>query len=226
MPRSERLLAMLQSLRNRRAPVTAAALASEFGISERTVYRDLASLGAQGAGIEGAAGLGYVLRSDHFLPPLMLEADEADAVMLGLRFVLRRGDDTLAAAARSAAAKVAAVLPDDVAQAVRLNGLAVAPAGDARPMIGVVRDAIRTERKLAITYTDGHEQSSSRTVWPIALGFFDGAEVLAARCELRQDFRHFRLDRIGDAETLDERLPRPHRLLLAEWHARNEEVEF
>jgi predicted DNA-binding transcriptional regulator YafY len=89
MPPSERLVALLQALRNRRRPTTAAELASEFGVSERTVYRDLAALVRWGAAIEGAAGLGYVLRTDGFLPPLMLDGDEADAVVLGLRFVTR-----------------------------------------------------------------------------------------------------------------------------------------
>jgi len=135
MPPSERLVALLQALRNRRRPTTAAELASEFGVSERTVYRDLAALVRWGAAIEGAAGLGYVLRTDGFLPPLMLDGDEADAVVLGLRFVTRCGDEVLAAAARAALGKFAAVLPDDLERRTRLNGLAVAPSGgDARTL--------------------------------------------------------------------------------------------
>ena len=135
MSRSERLLSLLQFLRNRRAPVTASNLAGEFGISERTVYRDISSLAAQGARIEGAPGLGYVLRADNFLPPLMLDASEADAIVLGLRFVMHRCDEALVTSARSAAAKIAAVLPAGIEASARLNGLVVAPAGDARPTL-------------------------------------------------------------------------------------------
>jgi predicted DNA-binding transcriptional regulator YafY len=224
MSRSERLLALLQSLRNRRTPVTAASLATSFHVSERTVYRDLASLAAQGAGIEGAPGLGYVLRDDYFLPPLMLDTGEADAIMLGLRFVMRRGDAALGASARSAAAKILAVLPASVEQQAKLNGLVVAPAPDSTPFAATVRDAISAERKLRLTYKDGQGAATARNVSPVALGFFDGFEVLAAWCDLRSDFRHFRLDRIATLQQLHERFAKPHRALLALWHAQNSEV--
>lgn len=226
MSRAERLLAMLQYLRHRRLPTTAATLAAEFSVCERTVYRDLASLAAQGAGISGAPGLGYILSADHFLPPLMLDALEADAVRLGLRFVMQRGDPALVPAARATAAKIAAVLPEAVERSARLNGLAVAPAGDAHPLLGLVRAAIRRERPLALDYCESRNVASSRTVWPVVVGFFDGCEVLAAWCELRGAFRHFRLDRIHDGRLLERRPSKPHRLLLAEWHRQNSEVEF
>ena len=220
MSRSTRLLALLQSLRARRGPATAAELAAEFGISERTVYRDVAALAHQGAPIECAPGVGYVLRRGFFLPPLMLEGDEADAIMLGLRFVMRRGDAALAAAANAAMAKVTAVLPNDLELSTRLNGLVVGPSSDRDDRtIALVRDALGSERKLRLDYRDGKGSLSERVVWPVALGFFDEAEVLAAWCELRADFRHFRLDRIQRAERLDARLPTPRRILLAEWRA-------
>jgi predicted DNA-binding transcriptional regulator YafY len=222
--RSERLLALLQSLRNRRTPITAASLAASFHVSERTIYRDLASLAAQGAGIEGAPGLGYVLRDDCFLPPLMLDAGEADAIMLGLRFVMQRGDPALSASAGSAAAKILAVLPASVEQQAKLNGLVAAPARGSKAFAAIVRHAIRAERKLGMTYNDAQGAASVRSVSPVALGFFDGFEVLAAWCDLRSDFRHFRLDRIATLEQLHERLEKPHRALLALWQARNSEV--
>lgn len=224
MTRSERLLALLQSLRNRRTPVTAASLAASFHVSERTVYRDLASLAAQGTGIEGAPGLGYVLRDDCFLPPLMLDTGEADAIMLGLRFAMQRGDPALSASAHSAAAKILAVLPASVEQHAKLNGLVAAPARGSKPFAGAVRHAISAERKLRLTYKDGQGAASARKVSPVALGFFDGFEVLAAWCDLRSDFRHFRLDRITTLQQLQERYAKPHRALLALWHARNSEV--
>ncbi|WP_354040615.1 YafY family protein [Devosia sp. UYZn731] len=218
MSRSERLLALLQSLRTRRQPTSAATLAAEFGISERTIYRDISSLVGQGAAIEGAPGLGYVLRPGFFLPPLMFDDVEASAVLLGLRFVMRRGDPALTTAARRAASKIAAILPETVERRVRINGLVVAPSeGSASHPLSEVRDAIESERKLRIRYLDAAGAVTERTIWPIALGFFDSAEVLAAWCELRGDFRHFRLDRISTFSLLDDRVPTPRRLLLAEW---------
>lgn len=228
MAQSERLLALLQSLRARRAAVSAATLAREFGVSERTIYRDLALLVRRGAAVEGAAGVGYVLRPGHFLPPLMLDSDEADAVMLGLRFVMRRGDDALAYAARSALSKVATVLPSDVALGARLNGLVVAPIAatdDDRGSVAMIRACLRSEHKLHIAYRDGDDHRSERIVWPVALGFFDGLEMLAAWCELRDGFRHFRIDRIETIERSSERLPTPHRILLAEYRTIERGVE-
>lgn len=226
MSRSERLLALLQFLRNRRRPATAAELARAFNVSERTVYRDLDSLRAQGAGIEGAPGFGYILGADHFLPPLMFSPLEADAVALGLRFVLQRADPLLADAARAAAAKIAAVVPPDVEQSARLNGLAVAPAGNATPMLARVREAIEKARKLTMDYTDAEGRRTTRTIWPIVLGFFDETEVVAGWCELRNDFRHFSLAGIRRAKVSDQSLPKPHRILLAEWQLQNKEVTF
>src|ERR1700686_2462624 len=119
MSRSARLLSLLQTLRGRRRPVTAAQLADEMGVSERTIYRDLAELIAQRAPIEGAAGIGYVLRPGLFLPPLMLSEDETEAVVLGLRYVDQRGDAVLAKAAADALAKIAAVLSPTAQEALQ-----------------------------------------------------------------------------------------------------------
>lgn len=220
MSRSERLLALMQSLRPRRHPVTAATLAAEFAVSERTIYRDLAALVRRGAAIEGAAGIGYILRKGHFLPPLMLDPVEANAIALGLRFVMRRGDPELANAARSALSKISAVLPEPSARASEACGLVSAPAdGPLLRTLGQLRTAMARERKVAMTYRDGQGAESRRVVWPVAIGFFDEGEMLAAWCEDRQGFRHFRLDRILDLEPLDDRLPTPHRILLARYAA-------
>src|SRR5579863_9586963 len=110
MSRSTRLLRLLQAMRGRRRPVTAAMLAAELEVSERTIYRDVADLMAQGAPISGEAGFGYILRPGLFLPPLMLTEDEVEAVILGLRYVDQRGDAVLKAAAADALAKIGAVL--------------------------------------------------------------------------------------------------------------------
>lgn len=122
MTRSERLLAIVQTLRGRHTPATAADLAGEFDVSERTIYRDITVLVSRGALIEGAAGFGYTLKPGTFLPPMTFAPDEADAIMLGLRFVMRRGDPALVDGARSAMAKIAEVMPDDAAHQARLDG--------------------------------------------------------------------------------------------------------
>jgi len=221
--RSARLLDLLQVLRRHRRPATAAGLAAELGVSERTIYRDVATLVGQGAPIEGAAGLGYVLRPGFLLPPLMFGDDEIEALVLGLRWVVQRGDDPLGAAAADALAKITAVLPAAARELADHTGLLVGPGG---PPVSTgidlanLRRAIRAEHKLRVSYCDRIGNRTERMIWPFALGFFDESQVIAAWCETRQDFRHFRTDRILGAETTGERYPRRRRTLLAEWRAR------
>jgi predicted DNA-binding transcriptional regulator YafY len=208
--RSARLLLLLQALRGHRRPVTAAQLAGEMEVSERTIYRDLAELSSQGAPIEGAAGVGYILRPGLFLPPLMLSEDETEAVLLGLRYVDQRGDEVLIKAAGGALAKIASVLPPDVQTALAIPFVMPGPPGRGFPPNAVslvrLRAAIRSQARLAILYTNEKGQRSDRVVWPIVLGFMDSARVLGAWCELRQDFRTFRTDRILSAKE-GERFP-------------------
>jgi predicted DNA-binding transcriptional regulator YafY len=215
--RSGRLLDLLQALRRRRRAVSASVLANELGVSVRTVYRDIATLVAQGARIEGEAGLGYVLRPGFLLPPLMFGADEVDAVILGLRMVAGRGDAGLALAAGDALTKILAVLPPELEDADLSSGLLAGPAGSSSPHLGVIRAALRAERKLLLRYSDKEGAATERLVWPVAVGFFANVEVLAAWCELRGAFRQFRLDRMQAVAELDERFARRRRLLLAEW---------
>ena len=187
-------------------------------MSLRTVYRDIATLVAQGAPIEGEAGFGYVLRPGFLLPPLMLEEDEVDALILGLRMVAGRGDASLERASEDALTKILAVLPPEREDADLSSGLLAGPnrAGHTRHL-NPIRRAMRDERKLWLRYADKAGAATERRVWPVALGFFAEAEVLAAWCELRGAFRHFRLDRVSEASALEERLPRRRRLLMAEW---------
>lgn len=219
MPRSARLFDLLQALRGRRRPVTAARLAEELGISVRTVYRDIATLVAQGAPIEGEAGLGYVLKPGFTLPPLMFGVDEVDAVMLGLRLVEERGDPELARAAGVAMAKLVAVLPPGMEAVAQDEGMLAGPSS-AVPHLAAIRGAIRAEHGLRLRYTDKKGAATQRTVWPVVVGFFEAVEVLAAWCETRRDFRHFRLDRIAAAEPTGTRYPTRRRVLLAEWRLR------
>jgi predicted DNA-binding transcriptional regulator YafY len=220
MSRSSRLLDLVQALRRHRRPVTAAVLADELGVSIRTIYRDIVTLTAQGAPVEGEAGIGYVLKPGFVLPPLMLSEEEIEAVVLGLRFVAQRGDPGLKRAAIDAAAKIAEVLPEDLRNAAVAIGLLAGPTvapPEAPVDIALLRQAIRSERKLRLSYMDKHGQPSERVVWPIALGFFEQARVLAAWCETRAGFRHFRADRIGASTLLPERYPRRRAALLKDW---------
>ena len=199
MSRSARLLSLLQAMRGRRQPVTAARLAETLEVSERTIYRDVADLIAQGAPIEGEAGVGYILRPGLFLPPLMLSDDEVEAVVLGLRYVDQRGDEVLRAAASVALAKISAVLSPQ-AQAQLPSPLSLPGPARAFPQgvtpLSEFRSAIRDHVRLDIRYGDEQGRQTERVVWPIQLGFMDQARVLCAWCELRQDFRTFRTDRI------------------------------
>jgi predicted DNA-binding transcriptional regulator YafY len=206
MSRSARLLHLLQALRGRRHPVTAARLAEELEVSERTIYRDVAELMAQGAPISGEAGIGYVLGPGLFLPPLMLTEDEIEAVLLGLRYVDQRGDDVLRAGALEAHAKITSVLPPQ-AQATLPTPLSLPGPSPAFPKsiapFDDLRAAIRTQTKLSIAYEDEQGRCSQRVIWPIQLGFMDHARMVAAWCELRQDFRTFRTDRMVLLASLD-----------------------
>ncbi len=175
MSRTSRLLTLLQVLRGKRCPVTAATLAGELNVSERTLYRDIAELTALGAPIQGEAGIGYVLRSGLFLPPLMFTADEIEAIVLGLRYVDQRADEVLGKAAADALAKVAAVLAPDVRDALRNPTVLPGPPGYGYPQnaveLNVYRQAIRAQAKLHIDYADVNKTPSQRLIWPLALGF-------------------------------------------------------
>jgi len=155
----------MQMMRGRRTPTTAANLANAFGVSERTIYRDIGVLVNCGAVIEGEAGFGYIVRPGHFLPPMTFTADEADAVILGLRYVMQRGDAELSEGARSAAAKISEVMPQDAVRRARANGLVVGPANSRHDeVIAALRSAMRSNRKLTFAYTDAQGKPSSRTV--------------------------------------------------------------
>ena len=222
MSRSTRLFDLLQLLRRHRRPVSGALIAAELGISLRTLYRDMATLQSQGACIDGAPGLGYVLKPGFTLPPLMFSPDELEALTLGSRWVAERGDTRLAAAARDALAKIGAVVPPELRHEMDSSALLVGPghpiaAGDAD--LSSIRQAIRAEQKLTIRYRDRSEQDSTRTIWPFALGYFDRVRVVVAWCELRDSIRHFRTDRIADLTASGVRYPRRRQVLLGQWRA-------
>jgi predicted DNA-binding transcriptional regulator YafY len=220
MRRADRLFQIIQILRRSRRPVTADAIASELEVSKRSVYRDIADLTGQRVPIRGEAGMGYVLESGFDLPPLMLTADEIEAAVLGAQWVSRRGDPALARAALDLIAKIAASVPE------KLRPYALEPAAGTPPAwknaqdtidMAQVRTQIHAGRKIALCYRDQDGRESERKVWPIAVGYMDTVRLLVAWCELRNDFRHFRTDRVVAADFLDERYPERPAKLRAKW---------
>ncbi|ALS63268.1 helix-turn-helix transcriptional regulator [Pandoraea norimbergensis] len=220
MSRTQRLFSLMQLLRRHRYPVAGASLAESLGVSLRTLYRDIATLQAQGAHIEGAPGLGYVLKPGFMLPPLMFSEEEIEAIVLGSRWVANRTDGALADAAGNALAKIAAVLPADLRASLEASTLLIGPGDPLPPMtvdLTVIREAIRTERKLHLAYRDEAGKTSERVIWPFALGFFERVRMVVAWCELRDGFRHFRADRIEAMTVSAARYPRGRRSLLKAW---------
>ncbi len=221
MSRAQRLLDLVQVLRRHRRPVSGRKLAVELGVSIRTLYRDIVTLQGQGAPIEGEPGLGYILKPGFMLPPLMFSEEEIEALVLGSRWVADRADPALALAARDAMAKIVAVLPADLTRRVEEAALILGPGKmlvDAPQLdLAAIRKAIRAERRASIGYGDAEGRVSERIVWPLALSFFDQVRVLVAWCELRQDFRHFRTDRLMRFEALEGRYPQRRQALLKAW---------
>ena len=221
MSRAARLLDLLQAFRRYKRPVSGATLAEELGVSLRTIYRDIDALKAQGAAIDGEAGVGFVLKPGFMLPPLMFSEDEIEALVLGSRWVAERTDQPLGQAARNALTKIAAVLPPDLRAGLDDSTLLVGPgaplaAGESE--LPRIRDAIRRQRKISISYADVNGASSERTIWPIALAFFDRSRVVVSWCELRNDFRHFRADRIISLTVEAGSYPQRRAALMKQWH--------
>mgnify|MGYP000191615295 CR=1 FL=1 len=200
MARSTRMFEIIQILRNARQPMTAQALADELEVTKRTVYRDIAALQAMRVPVEGAAGLGYVMRAGYDLPPVNFDVEEAEAVTVGLALIARTGDKGLTRAAKSAAQKLAAATGLSETVYASTWGVEAPEVVD----LSQVRRAIREEHKLKIAYKNGEGVESVRVIWPVAMAYHTDAVVIAAWCELRQDLRHFRPDRISACEALEE----------------------
>ena len=206
MRRADRLFQIVQHLRGRRL-TTAAQLARWLQVSERTVYRDIRDLSLSGVPVEGEAGVGYRLSKGFDLPPIMFSLDEVEAMVMGARMVESWGGPTLATHARSALAKIALALPPARREEIARSRL-FAPGFHIRPeaaaSLETVRQAILQRRKLRVEYVDLNQQTTLRTIRPVAVYFWGTTWTLAAWCEARQDFRNFRLDRMGAVEILKE----------------------
>jgi len=221
MRRADRLFQIIQILRRGgHRPLTADTIAVELETSKRTVYRDIATLIGQRVPIRGEAGMGYVLEAGFDLPPLMLTPDEIEAAVLGAQWVAGRGDPVLARAAEDLIAKIGVAVPE------RLRPYVMEPTTGTRPAyamppdridIAHVRSWIRAGRKIELHYSDEQGRESQRIVWPVTVGYLEAVRLLIAWCELRQDFRTFRTDRVRTATFLEERYPERPAALRARW---------
>jgi len=210
MRRADRLIQIVHYLRRMRHAVTAQRIADDFGICQRTVYRDIQDLMNSGVPIYGEAGVGYIIDKKYHLPPVMFDPDELEAIALGISMVRTWTDKRFAEKATSAMEKIQAVLPTNL-----LNDMQQLATSSEYSMARIpwevdfseVRDCIRNKQKIMINYTDLKERTTSRSVRPLALTFFGPVWLLLAWCEHRQDFRNFRLDRISDMEQTGEIFP-------------------
>jgi predicted DNA-binding transcriptional regulator YafY len=206
MRRADRLFSIVLELR-RRPVTTAAQLAEHLEVSIRTIYRDVADLIASGIPVEGEAGVGYRLGHDFELPPLMFTLPEVRALVLGVRMVEAWGDGQLRTAARAVLSKVEAVLPESDRHRIAdtaLFALSFWVPEHHQEMLGTVRTAIDDRRRLQIVYAKNDDDVTDRVIRPLALYFWGRTWTVAAWCELRQDHRTFRVDRIRQAVPLDD----------------------
>lgn len=226
MRRADRLFRIIQMLRRSRRPVTASKLAEELEVTKRSIYRDVATLMAQGVPIRGEAGVGYLLDREFDMPPLMLTPVELEAAVLGAQWVAERGDRALAGAARDLLAKLSAAVPAHLRVFVTEPTVGAPVPLARRPDaidVAQVRRWIRAGRKVRIRYEDERGRRTRRTIWPVMIGYTDAVRLIAAWCEERTSFRHFRTDRILAAEFLDDSIEVRPATLLARWRAHMDE---
>jgi len=200
MRRTDRLFEIIQILRSETKSITADKIATRLEVSVRTIYRDIQTLQSMRTPIEGEAGVGYLMRKGYDLPALNFSTDEIEAIVVGLSLVSRTGDVGLQKAASRVSAKI------DLVRS-RVESLQVSDWGVPTPKTvdpETLRTAIRDEQKLFIHYQDENQTESKRSILPIAIIYYVETIVLVAWCELREDFRHFRVDRMTNCETSDD----------------------
>jgi len=210
MTKAERLFQLVTLLRGRRTAITAEVIAERMGVSPRTVYRDVRALILSGVPIEGEAGVGYLIRPGQQLPPLMFDADELQALMVGTRMVEAFTDSELGAAAHRAELKIRSILTEPLKQRAERQPyrIPLSPADDPlREVHGRLRRACEARKKVRAVYIDDQGARSERTVWPLGMIGWSGKWTLLAWCELRQDYRNFRFDRFEVLEPLADHFP-------------------
>jgi predicted DNA-binding transcriptional regulator YafY len=212
MRRADRLFQIVQHLRGGRL-VTARMLGERLEVSERTIYRDIADLQSTGVPIDGEAGVGYIMREGFDLPPLMFTRDEIVALVAGARMVRAFGGATMARAAEEALVKIGAVLPDSeksrIAQ-TSIHAPTYVVSDSARHSVDIAERAIEAREILRLDYRDEASRQTLREVRPLGLWFWGKVWTLVAWCELRDDFRAFRIDRIVELNSTG-RIFRPER---------------
>lgn len=221
MRRTERLFQIIQILRSNRSPVTGRSLANELEISLRTLYRDMAELTAQRVPVIGEAGTGYVLDDGYDMPPLMLTADELEAAALGAAWVAAQADPSLARAARDLVSKLADTVPAELRPVIldaSSRPISTFPKIQEHFDGTALRTAIRQRFRLQLTYKDQNDDITSRVVWPMLIAYLDATRYIVAWCETRQDYRHFKTDRVQDLKVLEERkYPARRAVLIKGW---------
>ncbi len=216
MRRTDRLFEIIQILRTARKPCRAEELAERLEVSKRTVYRDIAVLQGLRTPIDGQAGVGYIMRPGYDLPPVRFDVEEAEAVSLGLRMIARTGDTALVKAAQRAALRLHEAAPDAEALLTSIWGAKAPPHAD----LAAIRNAIREEQKLNLRYRADSGDTTQRLVWPLAVIYYVSAVVLVAWCELRRDFRQFRVDRMQECLLSSEGFVGQGESRRKEWEAR------
>ena len=208
-----RFFEIIQLLRQAKKPLLARDIAAVLEVSIRTIYRDVASLQAMQTPILGEPGVGYVMRKGYDLPPINLDVDEAEAVAVGLSLVARTGDAGLWRAAGRASRKLNEVAPGTRRLVTSSWGAEDTPKID----LSLLRSAIRHETKLKIAYRDATDQETNRIIWPLVLIYYVDNAMIVAWCELRNDLRHFRIDRIADGKFLNADFRGQGEVLIARW---------
>jgi predicted DNA-binding transcriptional regulator YafY len=200
MRRADRLFQIVQHLRGGRL-VTAAKLADWLEVSERTIYRDISDLQGSGVPIEGEAGVGYVMRAGYDLPPLMFTRDEVVALVAGARLIRAWGGAAMARAAEEALIKIETVLPDEARERVartEIHAFAVGMTPEIRARIDALDLATDRRQRIELKYRDEAGKATVRVVRPLGLWFWGKVWTLIAWCEMRDDFRMFRVDRVAE----------------------------
>ncbi|MEZ8311399.1 helix-turn-helix transcriptional regulator [Vibrio splendidus] len=220
MSRSQRLFDLLQLLRCHKYLVTADYLAIQLNVSTRTIYRDIVTLQAQGAEIDGEAGVGYLLKPTFTLPPMMFSTEELEALRLGAEWVAKQANGEFSESAKNAIAKISAVLPADH-QAKRSEDIvrvaSIIEVAELTIDLSDIKFAIKQQNKAEIHYTDAKAKISSRIVWPMLIGLFEQQYVLVAWCETRSAYRNFRLDRITEWKILEQKYQHARHDLIKDW---------
>jgi predicted DNA-binding transcriptional regulator YafY len=220
MNRTQRLLNLLQILRSYRYAVSGQRLAERLGVSIRTLYRDISTLQSQGAEIEGAVGVGYILKPSFFLPPLMFTEIEMQALILGTQWVSQFGDAPLSKAATDALDKVFNVLPGRVKSNLTTFALRVGPPASESLVnedLSILRDAIAHQKKIHIIYRSRPNKEIQRIVCPFTIGYFTDGRILVTWCEQKNDYQYFKTNKIISLKVLDERYSRSKDSLFREW---------